>query len=211
METSSSSARTSVGRKMDRSRDSDILSATLDVLADEGYERMTMDAVAERAKAGKATIYRRWSSKAALLLDAVAYMKRTQVEQLATPDTGSLRGDLLALYKPLSAKERERRMRIMAGLSSLLAQEEKLVEAGMNALVEPWANAYRFLIQRAVERGEVAKPADLETLVRVVPSMAVYRTLIQRKAFDREFLLSMVDGVVLPALGLKSITERKFV
>ena len=197
------------GRKLDRSRDVDLLDAALSVLAEEGYEGMTMDMVAVRAKAGKATIYRRWSSKAELVLDAVAHMKRNQAGLEQLPDTGTLRGDLLALFKPLSDQERERRMKVMAGISSLLSQHGSLAEAGNSAMVDPWANAHRVLMLRALERGSVSRSADIDTLSRVIPTMAAHRALIQRKPFDREFLVSLVDGVVLPALGVQTIAKNR--
>ena len=64
-----------LGRRRDHSRDPEILDAAIDVLAETGFDGMTIDMVAARAKAGKATIYRRWPSKADLVLDAVACMK----------------------------------------------------------------------------------------------------------------------------------------
>ncbi|MEJ1230234.1 MAG: helix-turn-helix domain-containing protein [Galbitalea sp.] len=77
---------------LDASRDSDILEAALDVLAEEGYDGMTIDMVAARAKAGKATLYRRWPSKTELVLDAVACMKTANIDYADLPDTGHAAG-----------------------------------------------------------------------------------------------------------------------
>jgi AcrR family transcriptional regulator len=191
-----------LGRKRDHTRGGDILDAAIEVLAEVGYDRMTMDMVAMRAKAGKATIYRRWPSKAGLVLDAVTRMKRGQVDLDNLPDTGTLRGDLLALFKPQSIEEGERKLRVMAGFASMLLQDREFADAGNAAIVEPWAAANRTLIGRAIERGEVVATADIETVAQVIPSMAAYRALIQRKPFDREFLIAMIDGVLLPALNV---------
>ncbi|MEE2037023.1 TetR/AcrR family transcriptional regulator [Nocardiopsis sp. CT-R113] len=188
------------GRKRDHSRDGDILDATLEVLADVGFSRLTMDLVAARAGAGKATLYRRWPSKAELVIDAVARMKRNQVDLEHLPDTGTLRGDLLGLFRPQSVGESERRLRIMAGLASMLVEDRALADAGTAAIVRPWAEAHHALMRRAVDRGEVPATADIDTLSQVVPSMAAFRALVQRAPFDRDFLVSMVDGVLLPAL-----------
>ena len=73
---------------------SEILDAALEVLAEVGYDRLTMDAVAQRAKASKATLYRRWNSKATLVVDALATQKATP----PVPDTGDLRTDLLTAF-----------------------------------------------------------------------------------------------------------------
>lgn len=188
------------GRKRDPSRDATILEATLDVLAEVGATGMTMDMVAARAGAGKATIYRRWTSKEELVLDAIAHMKRLQVDLERLPDTGTLRGDLLGLFKPQSLEERERRLKIMNGLASLLAQDPTLADAANAAVVQPWADAHLALMRRAVERGEISARADIDTLSRLIPSMAAYRTLVERKPIDLAFLMTMVDGVVVPAL-----------
>ncbi|WP_434426308.1 TetR/AcrR family transcriptional regulator [Nannocystis pusilla] len=191
------------GRKRDPSRDAKLLEATLEVLAEVGAAGLTMDLVAARAGAGKATIYRRWSSKTQLVIDAVAHLKRNQVDLEHLPDTGTLRGDLLGLFKPQSLEETERRLKIMTGLASLLAQEQALAEAADAAVVQPWAEAHFALMQRAAERGEISASADIGALSLVIPSMAAYRTLVQRRPFDLPFLVSMVDGVILPALRIQ--------
>jgi AcrR family transcriptional regulator len=188
------------GRQRDRGRDAAILDAALDVLAEVGYAGMTMSAVAARAKAGKATFYRRWPSKADLVLDAVGHLKRGQVDLDDLPDTGTLRGDMLALYRPTSAEDAEHQFAVMAGLASMLSRDLGLAAAANDAIVEPWAAANRVLIRRAIDRGEIDPAADVEALSQVIPSMAAYRALIQRKPFDREFLASTVDGVLLPAV-----------
>ncbi|HEV7622960.1 MAG TPA: helix-turn-helix domain-containing protein, partial [Amnibacterium sp.] len=73
------------GRKRDHTRDPEILTAAIDVLAEVGYERMTVDMVAARAKAGKATLYRRWPSKADLVIDAVARMTKGDIDYADLP------------------------------------------------------------------------------------------------------------------------------
>ncbi|WP_433701642.1 TetR/AcrR family transcriptional regulator [Nocardiopsis sp. CA-288880] len=188
------------GRKRDPSRDGAILDAALEVLADVGYSRLSMDLVAARAGAGKATLYRRWASKAELVVDAVARMKRDQVDLEHLPDTGDLRGDLLGLFRPQTVEEAERRLEVMAGLASMLVQDRALADAGTAAIIQPWAEAHHALMRRAVDRGEIPPTADIEALSQLVPSMAAFRALVRGKPFDRDFLVSMVDGVLLPAL-----------
>ena len=189
-----------VGRKRDPTRDAVILDAALEVLAEVGYSGMTMDMVAVRAKAGKATVYRRWSSKAEMVVDAVGRMKRSMVDLDRLPDTGALRADLVALIKPQSIVEKEHTLKVMGGLASMLSHDPGLADAVNAAVTEPWADAYRVLMRRAVDRGEIPDPAYFETLVHVVPSMAAYRVLIQGKPVDRDFLVALIDGLLLPAL-----------
>lgn len=191
-----------LGRKRDHSRDPEILSAALDILAEKGYERMTVDMVAARARAGKATLYRRWPSKAELVIDAVACMKSSSPADL--PDTGSLRGDLVANIKSPVMKDSDRKLRIMAGMVSLMSESPEFADAARAAIVEPRAAALRLLIQRAIDRGEVSDDVDLPLLSQVIPAMTAYRTLMLGIPVDRDYVIALVDDVLLPALGLRT-------
>jgi AcrR family transcriptional regulator len=197
-----------LGRKRDHTRDPEILNCALEVLAETGYDGMTIDMVAARAKAGKATLYRRWPSKAELVIDAVACMKQSDLRPEDLPDTGTLRGDLLAMIKPHSIEDSERKLQVMAGLVSMLTRNPELSEAMNAAVVEPRAAINRMFLQRAIDRGEIASDCDVETLSLVSASMASYRTLILRKPVDRTFLMSIIDGVILPAVGLANKAGR---
>lgn len=191
------------GRRRDHSRDPEILQAALDVLAEEGYDGMTIDMVAARARAGKATLYRRWASKGELVVEAVACMKRGHLDLEHLPDTGTLRGDLVAMIKPGTIQDAEKKLRVMAGLMSALVRSPELADAINEAIVQPRAEANRILLQRAVDRGEIPADSDIGTLALVSPSMAAHRTIVQQKPVDRAFLISIIDGVVLPAVGLR--------
>ncbi|MGP0585572.1 TetR/AcrR family transcriptional regulator [Paenibacillus timonensis] len=186
-----------VGRKRDHTRDAEILEATIDILAEAGFDGMTMDMVAARAKAGKATVYRRWSSKTELVRDALTWMNQNHLELDVLPDTGTLRNDLLALLKPQSIEEGERKLRVLAGLGSFFSQNSESIKG---EIFEPWAVVNRELMRRAVDRGEISAHADLEMACQVITSMASYRGLVQRKTFDKHFYTSLIDGVLLPAL-----------
>jgi len=191
------------GRPRDPSRDAAIVAAALEVLAETGYERMTMDQVAARAGAGKATLYRRWPSKADLVVHAVGQVGDTPA--LADlPDTGTLRGDLLALMRDQTPEESARVLAITGGLASLLSADPALADAAGAALVEPFVASQRLLMQRARDRGEVGPEVDFETIAFVTPSMTAYRLIVQRRAIDVDWIRHLVDVVVLPALGLGS-------
>jgi AcrR family transcriptional regulator len=190
------------GRKRDHTRDPEILEAALTVLAETGYDGMTIDMVAARAKAGKATLYRRWPSKAELVIDAVACMKKSDLDHAHLPDTGTLRGDLVAMIRPHAIEDGERKLQVMAGLLSMLSRDPGLAEAVNAAIVEPRAAVNRILMRRAADRGEIAPDCDIETLSLITPSMAAYRVLVLKKPVDRAFLISLIDGVLLPAVGL---------
>ncbi|WP_104130585.1 TetR/AcrR family transcriptional regulator [Cryobacterium sp. N21] len=191
-----------LGRKRDHTRDPDILDAALEVLAETGYDGMTMEMVAARARAGKATLYRRWPSKGELVIDAVACMKRGDFDRDHLPDTGTLRGDLVAMIKPHAIEDGARKMRIMAGLMSMISRNPELAEVARAAIVEPRASANRILLQRAIDRGEISEHSDIDNLAMLSQSMAIYRVLVLQKPVNRDFFIQLIDGVVLPAVGL---------
>jgi AcrR family transcriptional regulator len=192
-----------VGRPMDASRDTDILDAALDVLAEVGYDGMTIDMVAARAKAGKATLYRRWPSKTELVLDAVACMKNSSIDYSNLPDTGSLRGDLVAMIKPLSITDSQKKLKVMAGLVSLLARNPELADVANQVIMAPRIELNRFFLHRAIERGEIPADTDVDLVSMISPSMVTYRTLVMQSPVDREFLLRLINSVVLPAVGIR--------
>ncbi|HWH26200.1 MAG TPA: TetR/AcrR family transcriptional regulator [Pseudolysinimonas sp.] len=192
-----------LGRKRDHTRDAEILEATLDVLAETGYDGMTIEMVAARARAGKATVYRRWPSKPELVLDAVAGMKATAVDLDALPDTGTLRGDLLALIKAPTLRESEHKLKIMTGIISMIARNPEFAAATRAVLVEPRVSANRILFRRALDRGEISPDADIDRLCMVGPAMVAFRVLVLQQPVTREFMLSIIDGIVLPAAGVR--------
>jgi AcrR family transcriptional regulator len=190
------------GRKRDHSRDSVILEATLLVLADTGYDGLTIDKVAARAGAARATVYRRWPTKADLVLAAVEQLSGGDVDLDALPDTGSLRDDMAAMILTETEEEQQFRTTVMTGLLSLsFTDEPRLAEAATGAGVGPWIEAIEVLMRRAVERGEfpVADVGDIGVLAQVVPMLCIARAM-QHQPITREFSLAMIDQVIIPAL-----------
>jgi AcrR family transcriptional regulator len=193
-----------LGRKRDHTRDADILDAAIDVLAETGYDGMTVDMVAARAKAGKATLYRRWPSKAELVIDAVACLKKNDLEAANIPDTGTLRGDLIAMIRTPSIQDADRKLRVMAGLASMISRSPELAVAAREAIVAPRITLNRMFLQRAVDRGEISTDADLDLVATISPSMVTYRALMLGVPATREFLVTLIDDVILPAVGLRA-------
>jgi len=193
------------GRKLDVARNAKILDSALAVLAETGYEGMTIDMVAAHSGSARATVYRRWATKADLVVDAVRHMSASDTAQLALPDTGSLRGDLIAGIIPLSVEDQELRIKVLAGLATLAKTEPRLAGLGGGAGIEPWVDVARILLQRSIDRGEYPG-ADIETLAQVMPMMSICRAAVQQKAITPEFSLSLIDGVILPAMRGAQLT-----
>jgi AcrR family transcriptional regulator len=192
-----SGQQTRPGRKRDTSRDRAILQATLEVLAETGYERMTTDMVAARAKTSKATMYRRWPSKAELVIEAVESLRDEPVT--AVPDTGTLRRDLAALIETFQSPSTTRKFQIMAGLLSILPRDPDLARVVQRRIVQPGTAVMRLLLERAQKRGEIDPGRDLDTLALVAPAMVAYRLIITGEQVDRQFLTSVINEVLAPA------------
>jgi len=140
--------------RVEGDREEQILEATVDVLADLGYDRVTMDAVATAAKASKATLYRRWSTKADLVVDAISRAKGCPVPE--DVDTGSLRGDLIRLSCDEGGFTDDLPMSVMAGLLTALHRDPDLQRAFQERFLAPRIALTNRVYERAVERGEIA-------------------------------------------------------
>lgn len=188
-----------LGRKRDQSLDMRILEATIDTLAEVGFDGMTMDMVAARSKTGKATLYRRWPSKVELVRDALICMSKGSVDLEHLPDTGNLRDDLIALLKPYSIEYRERKLRVLARLGSYFSEHRQAAQEANNGIFGPWTDLNRKLMQRAIERGELPAHADIELACEVIVSIIFYRSQ-QCKPSGREEYAALLDKILLPAL-----------
>src|SRR6266487_726863 len=135
-----------------------ILEATLALFAEEGLAGPSSEAIAERAGVGKATIYRRWSSKEDVIKDALTLWR----SDLPLPDTGHIRDDLLSIAK--QARELFHRDPLIAKLMTKLIAEIKtnpeIYRAFYDKLVAPRREQFRQMIQRAQARGEVREDLD---------------------------------------------------
>ena len=186
------------GRPRDPERDRAIREAALEVLAEEGYDRLTIELVAQRAGAGKATVYRRWPSKVELVIDAVELVKPA----LAAIDTGSLEGDLDLLVEAACSKRGEFATKVMCGVSSALGRDPELLAAFNERYVTPRVERIRAILERARERGELTADVDIDFAATIVPSLVQQRALITGRAVEPGYPRQVVDQVLRPMLGL---------
>ncbi|MGH3599258.1 MAG: TetR/AcrR family transcriptional regulator [Pseudonocardiaceae bacterium] len=184
-----------------------ILESTLVMLAEHGYDGMTIDLVAAHAGMARATVYRRWPTKADLVLSAVARLSRDDVDLEHLPDTGSLRGDMVAMIRPFDEEQQQIHIQAVVGLLTLTKADERLAAAATGSGIGPWIEVNRILIQRAVDRGEFARPVDIDTLAELIPMLCVSRAA-QRLPIDRVFSEALIDGVIIPALRGSSTSEN---
>lgn len=150
-----------------------ILDAALSELRERGYAALTIEGIASRAGVGKQTIYRWWSSKADVVLDALLDLTSTRI---IVPDEGSLSDDLIAF---LRATFRQRGQRpVLIGLMAQAVLDPAFATQFRDRFLFSRRAALRSIMQRAVERGEVAAELDLELLIDVVYGVLWYRLLL---------------------------------
>jgi len=189
-----------VGR-LDRSRDPAILNAALAALTENGYEATNMDDIAARAGVGKAAIYRRWSSKAALMTDVLVYW-RPDLRSDVTPDTGSLAGDFDALVERAARNDAELITNDLVLRVALQATRDPQLAAALGDLMLlRGGRIISTVLARAAARGEIAADRDWSLVADALTAMSLLRVL-NGQTVDAEFMRQVIDTVVLPALSI---------
>ena len=177
-----------------------ILQATLDLLAEVGYERMSIDAIAARARVGKTTIYRRYSSKEELVADAIESLR----EEISLPDTGSLSGDLDCIIEsaarttitPLGRQ-------ILALIISTASSNPQFAQLYWTKYLKPRRQAFHTVIERAKHRDEIQADTDPDLVFDLISGVMLYAQVFQptnepfevyvRRALEL-FLLTKLTG-----------------
>jgi AcrR family transcriptional regulator len=183
--------------RVEGGREEEILDATVTVVAELGYDRLTMDAVATAAKASKATLYRRWTSKAELVVDAISRAKGCPMPD--DVDTGSLRGDLISMSCGDGGFTDELPMSVIAGLITALHRDDDLQKAFRERFLAPRLQLISKVYERAVERGEIAPGVDIELLSVTLPAVIVHHAYILGVEPTDDLILRVIDNLILPA------------
>lgn len=179
------------GRPRSAEADRAILQAAVDLLADEGYGGVTMEGVAARAGVGKATVYRRWPCKSALVVDAVTACRESGVQP---PDTGSARQDLLVfVYGFLNHLRTSDAGRVMPALVAELSRSAELAQAFREGFVQPRRAKVLEAVRRGVERGEVRAGVDPELVADGVVAFLLHRFLVTGMEIDDDLPERLVD------------------
>jgi AcrR family transcriptional regulator len=177
-------------------RETELLAVTLQLLQEHGYDRLTVDAVAATARASKATVYRRWPSKAELVLAAFI----EGIRQVAVPpETGTLRGDLLRLGELVCQEAREHASTIRAVLVEV-SRNPALNEVMQHQFIDQRKALIRYVLQQAVDRGEIDASAINDELWDLLPGYLIFRSIIPSRPPTRRTVQVLVDDVVIPSL-----------
>jgi AcrR family transcriptional regulator len=182
--------------RVEGEREQEILEAALAVLAEAGYDRLTMDAVAARAKASKATLYRRWTNKVTLVIDALLAQK----QQPAPPDTGDLRADLLASYCGAGGLTTPESTATLGAVMTALAHDEEFAEAFRRDVLAPKAARTRLLFERARDRGELRPGLDLDLIAPALAGVVLHRMFMLGDQPDTDTVTAVIDQIILPAV-----------
>lgn len=182
------------GRPREARADQAILAATLQALAEVGFEAMSMEGVAARARVGKATIYRRWPSKEDLVVDAI----RSVHAEAPIVDTGSLRDDLLTLIRSSEqGSPRATMERLMPRFLGEAATSPVLFKAYQDTIIAPRLQQLTALVERAQARGEIRSDLDPGVVVDLLNGAVMFRFLITAHVLPTapDFVEQVIDTV----------------
>ncbi|OBK32529.1 TetR family transcriptional regulator [Mycobacterium sp. 1245111.1] len=177
-------------------RETELLEVTLELLQEHGYDRLTLDAVAARARASKATVYRRWPSKAELVLAAFIEGCR----QVAVhPETGTLRGDLLRLGHTIS-QQTHAQAGIIRAVMVEISRHPALHDAMQSQFLDQRKALLQEVLRDAVLRGEIDAAAISDELWDLLPGYLIFRSIMPNRPPNEQTVEALVDEVIIPSL-----------
>ena len=192
------------GRPRDPRRDEAIYEAVLTLVAEVGVDRMSLDAVAQRAGVSKPTIYRRCpEGKGQLVAAAIAFRREIKP---AVRDTGSLRGDLLAMVRRLSDDITEN-AHLAAGLTHRLRTDPALAAIFREHVIDAERDRWRLVLSRAAARGELrgGRAGTVSQLFADVGPSLIHSRMTVGEPLDDAFAEELVDHVLLPILDQRTL------
>jgi AcrR family transcriptional regulator len=190
-------------------REAEILEAALTVLAEVGYDRLTMDAVAQKAKASKATLYRRWNGKVQLVIDALQHDHRQHhFTEQGMVDTGTLRGDLIEAFCGHGGLTDKPEVDAFGAILTAITRDAEFAEAFRNQVLAPKLAGSKALFERAKERGEIRADVDIELLAPALAGIVLHRFFLVGERPTKALVESVIDQIILPAAGAPHPTVR---
>lgn len=175
-----------------------ILVVTIELLAEVGYEQLTIDAVAARAAASKTTIYRRWPDKRTLV--CAALLAGGDAHPRLRSDAANLREDLLGLIGLMAGLAATENATAFASILAAAQKDDVIAEVVHTTALEKRRADCRDVVQRAIGRGELHEPGLVTVLFELALGQVLVRGLLQRDGFDEVRQVAFVDTVLLPVL-----------
>ncbi|NGO73691.1 TetR/AcrR family transcriptional regulator [Streptomyces boncukensis] len=184
-------------RRRGRALEHAILKAALDELTETGYAGLTMERVAARARTGKAALYRRWPSRAELVVDAWRALRDSGPEP---PDTGSLRTDVIAVLRSLADHMEGPNGDILRGLLTEMVRDREFARVVRERALASGPEALQRALLRAVERGEIQPWVPASRRAAVALELLRSHYLLYGTPVADQVLTEIVDDVYLPLL-----------
>lgn len=186
-------------RRRGEIREEAILLAAMSLLGEVGYDQLTIEAIAERAHASKATIYRRWPGKADLVATAIRRYAGTPVA--APSGTTNLRDDLVAVLLELRAGLTGQDSALILGLLVAMRRDPELADTVRRHVLDHKRDVFAAVMARAAARGEIPATTDHTLLAEISSAALLSRLLVTGEPLDDPFLHTLVDAVLLPMLS----------
>jgi len=177
------------GRPRNAVTEKAILEASYDLLLENGFGNVTVEKIAERAKVSKATIYKWWPNKAAVVMDGFL---SAAMSRLPVPDTGSVMDDIIIQARNLASFLASREGKIITELIAEGQFDLKLAEEYRLRYFNPRRLDSRRILERGVQRGELKKDLDLELCIDLIYGPLFYRLLVTGEKIDESFIRILV-------------------
>ncbi|MEH7606536.1 TetR/AcrR family transcriptional regulator [Priestia megaterium] len=185
------------GRPLDLSRNRVILETTIDLLAENGYDSLTIEAVASKAKVGKGTIYRRWSSKTELVIDAAVSMSRYEVAKEKLNKNQDLRGQLIELISLLFLEDNKNYQKAMNAICNSVSWDEKLAGSMRDAFYWRHRNMLESILEPYVRENQITND-DIELIADIGPALVMYNVYSGNKSTKADYAERIVDKLMMP-------------
>lgn len=184
------------GRPLDLSRNKVILETTLELLAEKGYDSLTIDAVAIQAKVGKGTIYRRWSSKMELVIDAAMLTNPVEVSINKLNRNQDLRGQLIDLLSLLFLQDNKKYQKAINAICNAL--NEQLDQGMRDAFYGIYRNVIASILHPYVTKYQLSDD-DIELITDIGPALLMYNNLYASKQSNHvHYVERIVDKLMMP-------------
>ena len=169
------------------------------MLAEVGYDRLTMDAVATRAKASKATLYRRWNGKVSLVIDALHHgHQRTTTPSRPGRHRHAARRPHRRLLRPGGLTDKPE-VDTFGAILTAITRDPEFAEAFRREVLAPKLAGSKALFERAKERGEIRADVDIELLAPALAGIVLHRFFLVGEPPTAELVVHVIDQIILPA------------
>ena len=185
------------GRPRDPRRREAILRAAMTLIGEVGYDRATVEAIAHRAGVSKPTIYRRWpNGKEEIVVEALRTKRAASAD---LPDTGSLRGDLIASFCGMGGLTDEQGVATFASVLTAISKDEAFAAAFRRDVLAPKIALTRAIYDRARDRGEIGEHVEIDLLAPALAGIILHRFFILGEHPTEDAIVRVIDQIILPA------------